>query len=110
MGFSAHPSQYFLNLHYHRGCAARRSGADKDVARPQKRTAQLAPRPVETASEGSPAFVASVLQTALTCQALDWQDVGEMVAYRDLESSTALYNREDGGYAWPSPFATTRII
>jgi hypothetical protein len=37
-----------------------------DVAGAQKRTAQLAPRPVETASGGTPAFVAPVLYIPLT--------------------------------------------
>jgi hypothetical protein len=33
------------------------------------------------------------------------QDVSEVVADRDLESSTAFHNREDGGHARPSLFA-----
>jgi len=34
------------------------------------------------------------------------QDVSEVVADRDLEPSTAFHNREDGGYARPSLFAS----
>src|ERR1035437_7050695 len=40
--------------------------ADELIAGAQKRTAQLAPRPVEAASGGTPAFVADVLRIALT--------------------------------------------
>lgn len=33
------------------------------------------------------------------------QDVGQVVADRDLEPSTAFHNREDGSYPWPSLLA-----
>jgi hypothetical protein len=39
------------------------------------------------------------------CVCKSGQDVGEVIADRDLEPSTTFHNREDGGYARPSLFA-----
>jgi hypothetical protein len=40
------------------------------------------------------------------CVRKSGQDVGEVIADRDLEPSTTFHNQEDGGYARPSLFAT----
>jgi hypothetical protein len=39
------------------------------------------------------------------CVCKSGQDVGEVIADRDLEPSTTFHTREDGGYARPSLFA-----
>jgi hypothetical protein len=43
------------------------------------------------------------------CVCKSGQDVGEVIADRDLEPSTTFHNREDGGYARPSLFAADGV-
>jgi hypothetical protein len=64
-GDPGQPDQHLPPARY-RPAVVSHAVADELIAGAQKRTAQLAPRPVETASGGTPAFVAPVLHIALT--------------------------------------------
>jgi hypothetical protein len=59
-----------------------------------------------TATDVSYPYTAGMICDALNgCVCKSGQDVGEVIADRDLEPSTTFHNREDGGYARPSLFA-----
>src|ERR1035437_7073467 len=64
-GYPAQPDQHLPPARY-RPATVSHAAADEPIAGAQKRTAQLAPRPVETASDGTTAFVAPVLHIPLT--------------------------------------------